>query len=185
MPKVTEILAERIDGSTGTGYLTSTLVTASLREAEQLTVSESLRVSNALLDLLGLSLDVSSSQEDRRPLHILRRIQNFIDANISDPALCRESIARSHGISARYLSKLFEREGLSVAKWVRIRRLELSRQRIEAPDYGETNISEIAFACGFTDVSSFNRAFKRHFGATPSSLRRQRMGGGGNRALAI
>ncbi len=181
MPSAAEILAQRIDGSSGTGHLTSSLVTASLKEAERLSASESMRISNALLDLLCLSLEIDRSQDDRRPLHILRRIQNHIDANIADPSLSRETIARSHGISARYLSKIFEREGLSVAKWIRLRRLELSRQRIEAPDSANTTISEIAFACGFTDVSSFNRAFKRYFGATPSSLRRDRLSGGAAR----
>ena len=176
MPGTVDVLAQRIDGSRGTGHLASALVGASLRRAQEISVSESFRVSNTLLDLLALSLDVSGSHGDSRPLHILRRIQNHIDANISDPGLRRESIARSHGISPRYLSKIFEREGLTVAKWVRLRRLELSRQRIEASDSGETTISEIAFACGFTDVSSFNRAFKRQFGATPSSLRHDRPG---------
>jgi AraC-like DNA-binding protein len=181
MPRAAEVLAQRIDGSVGTGHLTSTLVTASQREAANLSASESLRISNSLLDLLSLSLEVSGSQEDRRPLQILRRIQNHIDANIADPGLSRDSIARSHGISTRYLSKIFEREGLSVARWIRLRRLELSRQRIEARGSGAATISEIAFACGFTDVSSFNRAFKRHFGATPSSLRRSRFEAGGIR----
>lgn len=184
MPKAAEILAQRIDGSKGIGHLTSALVTASLREAKRLSASESLRISNALLDLLSLSLDIDRCEEDRQPRHILRRIQNHVDAHIADPTLCRESVARSHGISARYLSKIFEREGLSVARWIRLRRLELSRQRIEAADCSDTTISEIAFACGFTDISSFNRAFKRHFGATPSSLRRDRSGGYASRGAA-
>lgn len=62
--------------------------------------------------------------------------------------------------------------------------LELSRQRIEAADCSDTTISEIAFACGFTDISSFNRAFKRHFGATPSSLRRDRSEGYASKGAA-
>lgn len=176
MPRSADILAQRVDGSSGTGHLASSLINASLSQAQKISVSESFRVGNAILDLLSLSLDVTLSQGESRPLHILRRVQNHIDANISDPGLCRESIAHSHGISPRYLSKIFEREGLTVARWIRLRRLELSRQRIEA-DHGNTApISDIAYSCGFTDVSSFNRAFKKQFGATPSSLRRDRPG---------
>ena len=171
IPRAAEVLAQRIDGSRGTGHLTSTLVKASLQEAEHLSTEESLRSSNALLDLLCLSLDISASQGDAKPKQLLRRIQNHIDANISDPGLNRDTISRSHGISPRYLNKIFEREGLSVARWIRLRRLELSRQRIEAEDASDVTISEIAYTCGFNDLSSFNRAFKRHFGATPSSLR--------------
>jgi len=32
-------------------------------------------------------------------------------------------------------------------------------------------ISAIAYECGFTDLSNFNRAFRRRFGATPSDIR--------------
>lgn len=166
-----EVLAQRIDGSRGTGHLASTLVHASLREAERLSASEALRTSNALLDLVCLSLDVTVRPADRRPKQLLRRIQNHIDANLADPGLCRASIAESTGLSVRYLNRIFEREGLSVARWIRLRRLEMSRQRIEAPAGENATISEIALACGFNNVSSFNRAFKNHFGTTPSSLR--------------
>lgn len=33
----------------------------------------------------------------------------------------------------------------------------------------EKSISEIAYACGFTSVSSFNRMFKRHLGMSPTA----------------
>lgn len=36
---------------------------------------------------------------------------------------------------------------------------------------GQMSLEEIAFAVGFLETSSFYRAFKRHFGATPRSLR--------------
>jgi len=32
-------------------------------------------------------------------------------------------------------------------------------------------ISEIAYASGFSDISYFNRCFRRRFGFTPGSLR--------------
>ena len=32
-------------------------------------------------------------------------------------------------------------------------------------------ISEIAYRAGFNDLSTFNREFRRHFGATPSEFR--------------
>jgi AraC-like DNA-binding protein len=35
----------------------------------------------------------------------------------------------------------------------------------------ERPISAIALACGFGDLSYFNRVFRRHYGATPSDIR--------------
>ena len=36
---------------------------------------------------------------------------------------------------------------------------------------GERRIADIAFACGFNDLSYFNRCFRRRFGLTPSAAR--------------
>jgi AraC-like DNA-binding protein len=35
----------------------------------------------------------------------------------------------------------------------------------------EHRISDIAFDCGFNDLSYFNRCFRRRFGLTPSAAR--------------
>lgn len=35
----------------------------------------------------------------------------------------------------------------------------------------ERRISDIAFACGFNDLSYFNRCFRRRFGLTPTAAR--------------
>jgi AraC-like DNA-binding protein len=35
----------------------------------------------------------------------------------------------------------------------------------------ERRISDIAFDCGFNDLSYFNRCFRRRFGLTPSAAR--------------
>jgi len=36
----------------------------------------------------------------------------------------------------------------------------------------QRSISEIALASGFGDVSYFNRAFRNHYGASPTAIRR-------------
>jgi AraC-like DNA-binding protein len=38
--------------------------------------------------------------------------------------------------------------------------------------YADRTISDIAFAVGFGDLSTFNREFRRRFGVTPSDVRR-------------
>jgi AraC-like DNA-binding protein len=39
-------------------------------------------------------------------------------------------------------------------------------------------VSEIAYACGFNEISYFNQAFRRRFGATPSDVRAAAHGSG-------
>ena len=47
--------------------------------------------------------------------------------------------------------------------------LRLSRvhRMLTDPRYAELMISSIAYNVGFGDLSTFNREFRRHFGATP------------------
>jgi|SRR5579862_1258317 len=40
-----------------------------------------------------------------------------------------------------------------------------------------TEISDIVYACGFSDLSYFNMTFKRRFGATPSDIQASRIAG--------
>lgn len=92
-----------------------------------------------------------------------------LEAHLDDPDLSLKHIAERQALSVRYLNKLFEREGISTARWIRMRRLERCRRDLESEELGDRSISAIAYANGFSDISSFNRAFR----ATPGSLRRQ------------
>jgi AraC-like DNA-binding protein len=74
-------------------------------------------------------------------------------------------------MSVRYLNKIFQREGVSTAKWIRMRRLERCRADLEDPAKRHMSISEIGYANGFGNISSFNRAFKDRFGISPKGFR--------------
>lgn len=42
------------------------------------------------------------------------------------------------------------------------------------PRYAHLNVTEVALGCGFDNVTVFSRAFKKHFGMTPSVAKRER-----------
>ena len=50
---------------------------------------------------------------------LLARIKSYIAANLADPGLDPERIARAHYISRRHLYSLFEQEGPGVQAWIR------------------------------------------------------------------
>ena len=100
-----------------------------------------------------------------------RTIQESIEQQLDDETLSPEGIAAAHHISVRYINKLFEREGTSLARWIRMRRLERCRMDLEDPGKSEHSISDIAYAHGFGNISSFNRAFRSRFGLSPRTLR--------------
>jgi AraC-like DNA-binding protein len=99
------------------------------------------------------------------------RIHAFIDAQMEDPDLDPASIAAAVHISTRYLYKLFEGEGLTVAGWIRARRLERCRRDLLDPLLRHQTVSAIAARWGIADPARFSRQFRVAFGQTPSEYR--------------
>jgi AraC-like DNA-binding protein len=150
------------------------MLRSALREAPRISATDANRITNSLLDLLGMSLACSFAADPspaRGRQSTLRRIQAFVEANLDDEELSLETIAAAHSLSTRYVNKLFEREGVSAARWIRMRRLERCRADLEDPERRNISISEIAFNHGFGNISSFNRAFKVRFGVPPTAFR--------------
>jgi AraC-like DNA-binding protein len=102
----------------------------------------------------------------------LRAAKTFIAQNIERQDLSASRVAAHFGITPRYLHMLFETDGLSFTKFVVEQRLARVHQMLLDTRMAERTISAIAFAAGFNDLSHFNRAFRQHFGKTPTDARR-------------
>jgi len=61
--------------------------------------------------------------------------------------------------------------GVTFGEWVRSERLRRAAQALRDPTLAEAPVSTIGRAVGFQDHSSFSRAFRDHFGCTPSQWR--------------
>jgi AraC-like DNA-binding protein len=85
--------------------------------------------------------------------------------------LCLSEIATSSGLSPRQAQRLFEQAGTTFTEFVLEQRLLLARKLLGDPRARARKISDIAHSAGFSDLSYFNRAFRKRFGATPSELR--------------
>jgi AraC-like DNA-binding protein len=100
-------------------------------------------------------------------LHAIKSdIRRRIDHDLSVVA-----VATRHGISPRYVQALFEREGTTFSEFVLRERLARVHRMLTDSANAHRTIGDIAFAAGFGDLSHFNRAFRRHYGATPSDVR--------------
>lgn len=175
LSSVAEIMAQTIDGHSGVGFVASSLLRSALAEASRLLPQEANRIANSLLDLIGLALakDTSKLQpvSSQNRASALRRVQEFIESRLDDEELDLPTIAREHHLSVRYLNKLFEREGISIARWIRMRRLERCRIDLESTGGRARAISDIAYSHGFGNISHFNRQFRAHFGCSPRAFR--------------
>ncbi len=100
------------------------------------------------------------------------RIQAFIHRNIADPELTIARIADRMRCTKRYLHKIFSEEDETLNQYIWSQRLELCRARLSQADLADRSITEIAFACGFSNAAHFSRSFRARFGQAPRSYRR-------------
>src|SRR5690606_16659941 len=87
-----------------------------------------------------------------------------------DAAFDVHAVARRQGVSARYIQELFEQDGTTFTRVLRETRLALAWRSLSSGAAGQS-IAAIAYDCGFTDLSHFNRSFRQLYGATPSQVR--------------
>jgi AraC-like DNA-binding protein len=129
-----------------------------------------------IVDLIALALgaeaDVRREAEDRGICSVRRdAILREIDRRRGDHAFGVNAVAASLGITPRYVHLLLEETGQSFTHHLLQRRLEAAAALLRNPQWRHRKIADIAGEAGFTDLSYFNRAFRRHFGSTPSDIR--------------
>jgi AraC-like DNA-binding protein len=76
----------------------------------------------------------------------------------------------------RYVQKLFANEGATFSEFLLGQRLTVAYQRLSDPRFAHRSISSIAFDLGFSDLSYFNRTFRRRHEAMPTEMRTQGSG---------
>ncbi len=101
------------------------------------------------------------------------RIKQYIEANLNDPALAPDRIARAHYISTRQLNRLFEAEGQSVCELIREQRLDRCRRDLANPALGSEGVFSIAARWGFKSQAHFSRLFRATYGFSPSEHRQE------------
>ncbi|MFC4463810.1 helix-turn-helix domain-containing protein [Streptomyces xiangluensis] len=102
---------------------------------------------------------------------LTRAAKDLANSHLADPELSPTMLARELNVSVRTLQRAFATVGESVTAYIRHRRLEEARLALTAPS-GRWSISEIAAHWHFTDSSHFIRAFKKHYGQTPTEYAR-------------
>jgi AraC-like DNA-binding protein len=137
----------------------------------------------SVVDLIRSLYVVPSSAGEPRTLRsraeILLAVESFIEANLGDPDLTPEQIARASFISRRYLHKLFEAEGTSVCGWIRAARLDRCRRDLMDPALSHQTILAIATRWGLPGPQHFSRVFRTAYGCSPRELRREAKRDGG------
>lgn len=128
-----------------------------------------------VLDLIALvfSQDTSLGETNHDPITNTRTeaALDYIRRHFSDPSLNLTSVAKALAISPRYLQRLLENSEKSFSALINELRLQEAFRLLTSSEFSALLISDIAFRCGFSDISHFNRLFRLHFGDTPSAIK--------------
>lgn len=97
------------------------------------------------------------------------RTKDTIARALSEGLPKMEDVARSLGMSVRSLHRRLADDGMTFRTLTEATRQELAEGLLRDERY---SIAEVAFLTGFSEQSSFNRAFKRWAGDTPATFRK-------------
>ncbi|WP_303920039.1 AraC family transcriptional regulator [Draconibacterium sediminis] len=107
---------------------------------------------------------------------LIERVNQYMkeEEPFLDASLTLHSLAQKTGILSRELSILINHHlNKHFFDFVNEYRIEKAMELLAAPDRKEYTVLEILYEVGFNSKSSFNTAFKKHTGLTPTEYRRK------------
>ena len=111
---------------------------------------------------------ISTSKNEN---NILLDAMQYLEDNISNPALSNSILAGQIGFSEVYFRKVFKKQyGISPKQYILNVRIKMAKQLLSEH---LSKISEISERCGFSSVYHFSRAFSSRVGMTPSEYAKQ------------
>ena len=142
--RLTEMSAGKVDETLAQAYLTLLFI--------------------RLTDVLELEkADPASSKE------LLYRAMQYISQNLSQPLSIRQT-AHALGVNSYYLSHVLnERLHMGFRAYLNALRIELARRYLRVSAW---SVEEVAAACGFQTLRTFDRVFLELCGCTPREFRK-------------
>ena len=95
-------------------------------------------------------------------------VKRYIGDHIAEP-LDRAALAAVAGFSVPHFHRVFSQQvGESPGVYIRRVRMERAGRKLRM---GAVDIGEVALAAGYESHNAFSKAFKQHFGLSPSEFR--------------
>lgn len=175
--RVRDLCGAHISGQAGVGALVSTFVSRLARDVDRYSPASATGLSHTLLDLVAvlvtnlLDLPKAAIETGHHRRVTLMRAQSYIQQHLADAALSPAAVAAAQHMSLRTLQKVFQEQGLTIAGYVRMARLERCRRELADPDLSHVPVYAVGVRCGFPDAAHFSRSFRTAFGQTPQDFR--------------
>jgi len=104
---------------------------------------------------------------------IARKVDEWMWTTLTVPcdnSITLDSIAEGIGIKRTALQDYLQsQQHLTFKSWISTIRIKHCKWLLDTTDY---TLSEIAYMCGYADLPSMSKAFKRQFGMSPSKYKK-------------
>jgi AraC-like DNA-binding protein len=180
VPNPERAVGVRFSGSEGLSRVVSLMLLDMWRVAESgALVDVGNRLVVSLFEAFSVCCDLAQSRTTAAVSNAAARraqVRQAIQDRLRDPEFTISALSRQMGLSGRYIQMLFNDGEESICQYVRRQRLEGCRQDLANPEWREHSVTAIAFRWGFNSAAHFCRAFRAHYGMTPSQFRQQTSG---------
>jgi len=162
--------------TSGVGDIVVRFLSGLLELRDELNMRSAEAAAFSLTELVGAMLGSVAPATQVVKRNIMReRIIEHIERNIKRSDLSIETISADLRCSKRYLHKAFNSGGETLGATIARIRLEGCRDDLVDQACSARSVTDVAFDWGFGNASHFSRAFRRHFGMSPSALRDRAM----------
>jgi AraC-like DNA-binding protein len=141
--------------------------------SDDLSETESSLLTENLCNLLALSSAAEVPLGRLQTELQLGAVLAFCQQNLHFPGLSPQFVAEHFGLSVRTLHLRFQRIEQTFGRWLLETRLDACSKALRDPLQRTRSVSEIAYSCGFNDLSHFNRSFRARFAMAPSQWRHE------------
>jgi AraC-like DNA-binding protein len=149
-----------------------TLMNTVCREAAVAHRAHTLALSSSMMQIcteILRGLEGNNKAENERYAPVMEAAASFIQNNMAEELRVHD-LAENANLSEAYFRRLFAAQyGLSPGRY--IRQLRIARVK-DLMTYTESSLSEISLLCGFADVHSLSKAFKKTEGISPREHRK-------------
>lgn len=107
-------------------------------------------------------------EEARTPAELAEAVKRYIDENYRQ-SISLDTLAERFYFSREYIGRIFRAQyGCAVYEYIQQRRMEQAKALLANP---RLSLQAIAEHLGYSNANYFSKAFRRHFGASPSEYR--------------
>ncbi len=129
-------------------------------------------INNWMYNLVTGALDELQSNRKNNVRNVIRKIQEYILQNYSDPDLSLGTVAEHAYLNPSYLSKLYKTEtGESFVEYLTRVRIEAAKRLLKESN---EKVSDIGARVGYLNAQYFCTIFKKNTGLSPVEYREQK-----------